>query len=192
VSSAKSTYDNTRGQVILLSAKISFLDRVLVSYGPETTEVRRQLHAAVEEAVRQMWPGNAGLPAKLTPNTRAGDVIYDTIESLSPRDDTQRNLKAQAATLNMEIGQLRMLLLAQSVVSVSKPLLVVVILWLMIIFTCFSLLAPPNPTAKLALIVSALSVASAIFLILEMDRPFGGLISVPSRSMLDALSELGR
>jgi hypothetical protein len=69
-------------------------------------------------------------------------------------------------------------------------LLIVVVLWLVIIFFSFSLLAPPNATATLALLASAGSVAGAIFLILEMDQPFTGLIHISSEPLLNALRQL--
>jgi membrane-bound ClpP family serine protease len=67
---------------------------------------------------------------------------------------------------------------------------VVVVIWLVIIFFSFSLLAPPNATATLALMVSALAVAGAIFLILEMDRPFTGVVRISSEPMQNALKPI--
>jgi hypothetical protein len=80
----------------------------------------------------------------------------------------------------------------QSTVSVSKPMLVVVVLWLVMIFFGFSLIAPSNPTANFALLASALCAAGAIFLILELNRPFGGLMRISSEPMLDVLRQLGK
>ena len=79
----------------------------------------------------------------------------------------------------MEFGQLRSMLTAQSVASISRPMLIVVICWFMLIFLSFSLLAPPNPTATVALIASTLSAA---FRAQQRARP-------PSRSRqkIDAL-----
>jgi hypothetical protein len=54
------------------------------------------------------------------------------------------------------------------------------------------LLAPPNAITNLALMVSALCTAGAIFLIRELDRPFGGLIQISSEPMRNALSNLGK
>jgi hypothetical protein len=189
VSSAKGSYDTTRGQVIQMAAKVAFLDRVLAVYGPDAAEVRTRFRDVVGEAVRQMWPEARGQPAQLAPNPHAGAAIYVAIQQLTPRDDIQRNLKSQASGLALELGQMRTLLLAQSIPSISKPMLVVVVAWLVVIFLSFSLLAPANATANLALIVSALSVAGAIFLILELDRPFGGLIQVSSQPLLAALTQ---
>jgi hypothetical protein len=92
----------------------------------------------------------------------------------------------------VEIGQLRSLLQAQSVPSISGPLLIAVVSWLVVIFLGFSLVAPPNATTTLALVASAFSVACAVLLILELDHPFGGLIRIPSEPMLNALSRLAK
>ena len=102
----------------------------------------------------------------------------------------QAALKAQAAALAVDLAQIRSLLAAQSVPSVSKPMLIILVLWLVIIFLGFSVLAPPNATTLLALTVSALAVSGAIFLILELDEPFGGLIGISSEPMLNALHQI--
>jgi len=95
-------------------------------------------------------------------------------------------------TLITDLGQVRSLLTAQSVPSISTPMLIILVCWLAIIFLGFSVLAPPNATAILALMVSALAVSGAIFLILELDQPFGGLIRISSQPMLNALHQLGK
>jgi hypothetical protein len=92
----------------------------------------------------------------------------------------------------VEFGQIRSMLTAQSVGSISRPMLVVVICWLMLIFLSFSLLSPPTPPVTVALIASTLSVAGAIFLILEMDLPFEGMIRISSEPMIRAISQLGK
>ena len=60
VSSAKGSYDTERSEVIQMAAKVAFFDRVLTNYGPEAAGARAGFHEAVKEAVRQMWPGEAG------------------------------------------------------------------------------------------------------------------------------------
>lgn len=190
VSSAKGSYDTERSEVIQMAAKVAFLDRVLAIYGPEAAEARVGFHDAVKQAVQQMWPEEARQPAQLAPNTQAGNVVYGVVQALSPHDDAQRKLKEQAISVGIDIGQLRSLLAAQSVPSISTPMLIVLVLWLAIIFMGFSTLAPPNVTAIFALIVSAVAVSGAIFLILELDQPFGGVIRISSEPMVNALNQV--
>ena len=130
VASAKSSYDNARNQVIEMAAKVAFLDRVLIGYGPEAGDVRNLLREAIEDTAHRMQPLKANTGSKLTPNTQAGNAIYVAIQRLTPNDEMQRSLKAQATTLAVELGQLRTLLVAESISSISKPLLIVVSFWL--------------------------------------------------------------
>jgi hypothetical protein len=190
ISSAKGSYDSERSQVIQMAAKVSFLDRVLSAYGPETASMRAQFRAAVEARTSEMWPGDAGMPSQLSADAHVGDALYAAIQDLTPRDDVHRALKGQAAALLADLAQLHALLLVQLLPSISTPLLVVVVFWLVVIFLSFSLLAPPNATTALSLFVSALSVAGAIFLILELDRPGSGLIQIPSAPLVNTLKHL--
>lgn len=192
VSSAKGSYDTERSEVIQMAAKVAFLDRVLAVYGPEAAEARTRFHEVVKEAVQRMWPQGVRGRADLTPNTQASGVVYDVVQALSPHDDAQRKLKEQATTLGMELGQLRWLLVAQSVPSISTPMLIILVSWLAIIFLGFSVLAPPKPTPIVALIISGLAVTGAILLILALDHPFGGVIRISSDPMLNAMSQFAK
>ena len=192
VSSAKGSYDTERSEVIQMAAKVAFLDRLLAIYGPEAAEARVRFHDAVKQSVQQIWPEETRQPAQLAPNSQAGNIVYGVVQALSPHDDAQRKLKEQAISVGIDIGQLRSLLAAQSVPSISTPMLIVLVLWLAIIFMGFSTLAPPNVTAIFALIVSAVAVSGAIFLILELDQPFGGVIRISSEPMVNALSQIAQ
>ena len=121
-----------------------------------------------------------------------GEVLYDKIQGLSPKDDVQRSIQAQALSTLMSLGQTRWLLAAQKSNSVSVPMLVVLVAWLTIIFISFGLFAPRNVTVIVSLLVSALSVSGAIFLILEMYSPYAGLIHVSGAPLRAALAHLGQ
>lgn len=192
VSSAKDTYDTERGEIIQMAAKVAFLDRMLSLYGPDATDVRRELHDVVVDAVVHMWPEDRNVPVRLNPNQQAGDAFYVALQRLAPADDTQRELKSQALGLAVELGELRALLVAQSVPSVSTPLLLVVTGWLVVIFFTSSVLAPPNALTTVAAAAAACSVAAAIFLILELDQPFAGVLRISSEPILAVLRHLAR
>jgi len=94
--------------------------------------------------------------------------------------------------LSAELSRLRSLLLEQTGGSIPMPFLVVLVFWLAMLFTSFGLFAPSNATVIGILLVCALSVAGAIFLVLEMDRPFEGLIQISSAPLHNALAHLGK
>jgi hypothetical protein len=189
VSSAKSSYDTERGEVIQMAAKVAFADRVLAMYGPAAADLRTRFHEGVKEAIKGIWSEEAGQSAHMAPNTQTGNALYVGVQSLSPRDDTQKKLKDEASSLATDLVQLRSLLHAQSVASISKPMLIILVSWLVIIFLGFSVLAPSNPTVIFAFIISAIAVSGAIFLILELDQPFAGVLQISSDPLVHALDQ---
>jgi len=190
VSSAKSSFDTARSEVMQMAAKIALLDRVLKLYGPQTADARHALRDSVAEGVRRTWPADGRRPAQLEPNEEMGDAVYAAISRLAPHDDAQRALKTEATTLMVQLAELRTLVRAQAVSSVSKPLLIALVIWLVVIFLGFSLLAPANATNTLALMAGAFSVACAVFIILDLDHPFAGVVRIPSEPMIRTLEHL--
>ena len=192
VASAKGSYDTQRGELIQMSAKVVILDRVLAHYGPEAKEARDLLRRYVVGTLARMWPAEGAGSAQLTPTLSDGETFYEKVQALAPQNDAQRSLQAQALGLGMDLGQTRWLMFQQGDSSISMPLLVVVVFWLAIIFTSFGLFAHPNGLAISVLLISAASVSAAIFLILELDQPFEGLIRISSGPLRSALANLGR
>ena len=190
VSSAKSSFDTARSEVMQMAAKIALLDRVLMLYGPQTADARHALRDSVAEGVRRTWPADGRRPAQLEPNEEMGDAVYVAISRLTPQDEAQRALKTEATTLMVQLAELRTLVRAQAVSSVSKPLLIALVIWLVVIFLGFSLLAPANATNTLALLAGAFSVACAVFIILDLDHPFAGVVRIPSEPMIRTLNHL--
>jgi hypothetical protein len=92
----------------------------------------------------------------------------------------------------LDLGRTRVLLFEQLDSSIPVPFLIVLVFWLAIIFASFGLFAPPNATVIAAFFVCALSVSGALFLILQLDRSFEGLIQVSSAPLRAALAQLGQ
>jgi hypothetical protein len=187
VASAKSYYDTQNSEVTQLAANFVLLDRVLAHYGQETADTRA--------ALRVFLPRLAELFARLdSPGVQKGEgeVILDKIELLSPKDDNQRALKAQATNLAIQIGQIRWLIFEQKTIPVPRPLLLMLICWLTILFISFGLFGPRNLTVLVGLFISALAVSGAIFLILEMYHPDAGLLKVSEAPLRAAMAQLGR
>jgi hypothetical protein len=90
------------------------------------------------------------------------------------------------------LARARLLLIAhQESAPISGVFLVVLVSWLVVLFASFGLFAPRNATVLAALLISAFSVSGAIFLILELDQPFAGVIQISSAPMRNAFVHLG-
>jgi len=191
VASAKGSFDAQSTEITQASANVILLDRLLGHYGPETKEIREDLRSTLAHVLEVMWSENRHGSAQLGTEFTGSEILYEKIHNLSPQNDLQRTLQLQASNLVMNLAQTRWLLFEQGATSVSKPMLIVMLFWLAIIFMSWGLFAPPNATVIATLLVAALSVSSAIFLILEMYSPYSGLIQVSSAPLRAALAQLG-
>jgi len=189
VASAKDSYDAQNNELTQLSANIVLLDRILSHYGPEAQESRELLRSAAARIAARMWHSG---PAGSEPTASGAESIYDKVLHLSPKDDPHRALQSQALSIANNLSQERWLMYEQGSTSVPLPMLVVLVLWLTIIFISFGLFAPTNGTVIASLFVSAMSVSCAVLLILEMYRPFEGLIQISSAPLRAALAHLGK
>jgi len=193
IASAKGSFDTQKSEVTQVAANIVQLDRILARYGAEANEARAVLHRAVlsldkswsEDAARSNWMDSTQVRAEAA-------SFYENIQELTPRNDFQRALQSQALQIALAIGQTRSLLVEQAGSSIPIPFLVVVIFWLAVIFLSFGLFAPRNATVIATLFVCALSVSAAIFLILELDSPFSGLLQISDVPLRNALAHIGK
>jgi hypothetical protein len=196
--SAKSAFDTQNAEVKDIAANVIVLDRTLAHYGPETKEIRDAMRTAVARSVARLWPEeeptaeSAAAPSGGPDSTSAGERIDDAIRALSPQNESQRTLQARASAIAGGILQTRWLLFGQGGNAIQKPLLVVLVFWLSALFISFGLFAPRNATVVTILLVAAISVAGSIFLILEMNQPFTGLLKISSEPLRYALAHLGQ
>ena len=193
VTSAKGSYDTQRAETLQLSGQVVVLDRLLAHYGPEAKEARDVHKRNVANAIDQLWSRDGDGSRRTQLESMAGEILLDKIQQLSPTNDAQRTLHSRAVNMAIEIGpQTRWLFVAQSRRSIPVPLMVAVVFWFCIIFASFGLFAPRNPVVMITLLICALSVSLAIFIILELDQPFEGVIQISSEPLRNALAHLGQ
>jgi hypothetical protein len=139
-----------------------------------------------------IWRDGSRGPATTTPfeTTVAGNAAYDSIRQLSPQDDLQRGLRAQAQDIATDLAKTRASLYQQATATIPMPFLAALVFWLATIFMSFSLFSRLNATVLVVLVVLALSVSTAIFLILAMNDPFAGPLQISSASLRNALGPL--
>jgi len=195
IASAKGSYDAINSGLLQSGSKVILLDRVMAQYGPETKEVRDQLRRTVASVIDQVWSTErTGHIDTKVPDSRTGlESLQDKLLQLSPQNGAQRWLQSRALEVTGDITESRWLLVEQQGISaLPMPFFVMLVSWLVIIFFGFGLLCPRNATVIAVLLVCALSAAGALYLIQELDRPYGGLITVSSAPLQNALAYLGQ
>jgi hypothetical protein len=118
--------------------------------------------------------------------------VQGLLRILTPQTEGQRQLLAQAQQVAGDMSQTRWLLMEEAQNELPLPLLVILIGWLTVFFVSFGLFAPRNATVITVLFVCACSMAAALFLILELNRPLDGFIKVSNAPLRNALEHLDR
>lgn len=191
--SAKSSLDEKEAELRSMAGQVILLDRTIAKYGPETAETRTLLKQILVARINLIWPEeNAGTVEPEALGRGASiERVQDKLLALSPKDDPQRWLQSTALGITRDIDATRWSLFEQIGSGIQWPFLVVVVFWLVAIFASFGLFAPRNASVAVALFIAALSVAGSIYLILEMDQPYSGLVKLSSAPLRTALTELG-
>jgi hypothetical protein len=182
IAAAKGSFDTQSTQIKQITADLILLDNILAQYGPEARTIREQMRGSVSAFADQLW--------REKQNGVTGPFEPNAIQKLAPQDDLQRALQSRAAQLSNDLAQTRLMLFVESDNLVPAPFLAILVFWLVIIFASFSLFSPVNGTVFACLSLFALSAACAIFLILELSRPFTGLLMISSTPLRNALGPL--
>jgi hypothetical protein len=192
ISSTRGAYEEKRNQVIRMTADLIELDILLRDFGAAGRPVRQAMRDAVAPMIDGIWRGHAGAPrpdADAVPDAGTEQILAG-IEQLPTLTDGQGARRERAIALGLELAQIQFILFSQPANAISTPFITIVVLWLTFVFGTFTLSAPPNFLIGVVLMVAALSAASAIFLILDLDRPFGGMLQIPAASLRSALPPL--
>ena len=195
IASAKGTFDTMTNDLRQTGSRIVLLDRVMAEYGPETREARDLLRDGLASVLQRIWPEeshNVEITTVRQPGNEL-EMLQNRLRQLSPQNDSQRWLQTRALQVSGDLAEGRWLLIARvGQSSIPGPFLVVLVCWLTIIFATFGLFSPRNGTVIIVMIICALSAAAALFLILELDQPYAGLIKVSSAPLQNALALLGK
>ena len=194
IASANSSYDQQKNELNTLSANIVLLDRTLEFYGPEAKAARDALRDAVRKTHDRIWSPDGVRPELLTSTEtqRFAKANIERFLSLSPKTDAERVMLSRAIRISDSITQTRLLMSAQLGSAIAWLFLTVLIFWICALFFGFGLFARFNATVTLALLIGALSVACAIFLILELNDPYHGLLRISDEPLRTAISEIDR
>ncbi len=193
VSATKGTFDEQSGTIKDVAAQVAMVDRTLFLYGKEAEPARAQLRHLTQSILTQIWPtdksGHVDFSGGQSRHT--GEQLFEAISKLEPTTDTQRMLKSRAQDILTYMGQLRQKLVVNDERSIPPPLLIVLGVWQAVLFAGFGLLTPRNATAITVIVICMLSVSGALFIVMELDRPFSGIVRVSDAPLQVVASHLG-
>ena len=190
IASAKGSFDLKTNQIRQMTATIILLDGLLAQYGPEATPLRIGLRQSIQPMVDRIWH-EQGIDKPVHFESSAQALAFESeLGRLTPNNDAQRSLQSRAVTAFTQGAQTRLLLFAQAGGSIPTPFLIILVFWLSAIFVSFTLFGQTNLVVMASLFLCALSFAGAIFLVLELDSAFTGLMGISSSTLRNALVPL--
>lgn len=194
LSSAKVSFDTINAETTEAGARIIVLDQVLDRYGPESKPVREELRTEVATRIQSIWPdAKIVVPASVTLTKGKGmRVLQDKLSELTPANDNQRALLAQAQQITGDLVMARWLVIEQSRTFLPSVFYGILVFWITMLFIGIGLFAPANKTVLIALFLCNFSLSAAVFLIEEMSHPLDGMVKVSSAPMQEALEYLNQ
>ncbi len=192
IATAKSAYDPKDTNMRAFATDMIVLDATLRDYGDGALAARRALRDYANKLLHDVWPDRPSSPY-LIANEEGFQSLqraWEDIRALKATNEDQQRLVNAAVTMSVALLRQRWLLIEQSGPSVHATLIVILVAWIVAIFVSFGMNAPRNPTVHVAFLICALAMGSAIFLILELDRPFEGLLRISSRPVASAVANI--
>ena len=183
------------------------LDQCLRNYGPESDATRELLRRYTAAVIASTWPNETMSTGDYTPTTaspvssrgmespKLGELLNRigiTINELEPRDTFHQQVATNCRLRFQALVQARWLIIEQAHPTISRPFYLVLTFWLAVVFACFGLSAPHGTFVIAVMALCAVSITSAVYVILDMDTPFTGLLVISSQPMRNALADISR
>ena len=194
INSARTSFESDRASVVEIAADILVIDRALAQYGDQAKPARDALRGFLEAAIEGMTLYEHRIDAEAVTQAPMPHMaqLQTSLLALVPTTEAQRWLMARALTISGELERARVLFAERGTGSISPAFLLVLTAWLAMLYVALALFAPSNATATLTAFGSALAFAAGIFLILELDTSFSGVIRLSRDPLVKTLELLGR
>ena len=169
-------------------------DQALAQYGPEAKPIRDKWKEGLERSYELFWGSEYVDPEQLTVATAMKTLqpMKDALQALDAKTPEQKAAVASANSHFAQIELTRLLMSLQLATPFSKHLLIIVVFWSFFLFCGFGLLSRQNFTTLAALAFGAFAVASAIFLILELSRPYDGVFRISPAALEETMAAIDK
>ena len=203
-SSAKAHFDANRVSLDRYGIDLISLDQRLREFGPAADPARILLRAYTAAALADTWPNEPAPPGDYPRKphaARPGSLESDELGSmlllldrriaeLVPTDSLQRQVGPLLSARMSETLHQRWALVASAQATITWPFMMVMALWLVLVFGLFGLTSPANGLVYATIAAAALSVSLAAWLILDLDAPLSGVLSISSEPLRFALAHM--
>ena len=187
------------------AANLTQLDGCMRDFGPELSEQRQQLHGYTAAVIASTWPEEPRPTEVNYPDTSQFPLVGEApaltgvmngigiaLAALQPQDPLHQALATRCKDIFANVTAARWTVIEDTQGSLSEPFAGVLMFWLTMMFLSFGLQAPRNSLSFCIVAIAIASVISVVFVILDLDLPYGGIFGISSHSMRLALADMLR
>ncbi|MDL2408667.1 hypothetical protein PY650_24090 [Rhizobium calliandrae] len=205
LASVKASFDTTDRDRRMYAASLAAFDQCLQGYGAETAAMRAVLREYTAGVIASTWPDEEKPTGVVLPDlagvARVGEDrtlkalitgVGLSLAALDPKDAFHQNQLAACRLSFDDVMHRREAVIEDAQGTMSGLFSRVLMFWLMLVFISFGLQARHNRFTVVAIGIGALAISTVIFVIADLDKPYGGVFGIPSTSMRNALEDMLR
>jgi hypothetical protein len=204
LSTARSFLDASNRDRSDYAAQLANLDQCLRNLGTPMEPTRARLRQYTAAVIASTWPNEPmpivdGMPDVRGMPRRGEDVTLsglvnriglDIDSFVPPPEDANK-----ASRCRVRFGSLleaRWNVIEDTHVPTGKPFIAIIAFWLALVFLSLGLQIPRRRMPLIVLTVGVLSIASVMFVIADLNLPYGGVFGISSSAMRQALADMSR
>jgi hypothetical protein len=187
---AYGVFNTQQTELETIAARALEFDLEMRQYGPEADRAREILRRDLVWAHEQFWGTEESMAMAYDASFKAMGDMNSFFDSLDPETPAQKQLLGDARHNYSFIGENRLLMSLQAETPIAWPLIYAVTAWSCLMFGGMGLLSRPNATTVTVLVLGAASVALAMFLILELSKPYTSSLRVSPFALEQAIVQL--
>lgn len=191
---AKNSFDHASKIAVDTAVRLVSIDRVLANLGDQAKPLRRQLKQAAEDWIARIKSPEGDVHADLRAVERGKQLeeMVKAIQRLETTSEAQAANHDRAVDLAVDIMHDRWVLKTERAASTPTVFLLVLLAWLALEFFIFGLFATPNTAITVATFLGAAMVASAFFLVLDLEGPMTGPMRISTENLERAVAIMGQ
>lgn len=201
--SSKAHFDEISDSYRRMAAELTILDSQLRLVGDDATPVRAQIRGYLAAVIASTWPDEPAPSGQYLRGLRPGQSESAALTSLLRDTETQILLlrtqhPQQTDLLSVVLSHFSALtgarwhLIETDHPTIPQAFYILMLFWTALMFVGFGLCAPHNRVVAVTVMICALSLASVIYVMLELDDPSNGLIAISSDPLRAALADMDR
>lgn len=190
INSSKNTFETLDSNVHVYATQLILFDRSLEFYGDETVGVHKSLVTYVEHAIADPSRADDALQHRRNDAEQRLTQVGNDLNALQAAEPAQARLLEDLRQQYRSIVEKRWMIVEQQAGVIPAPVIGMLVAWLTLIFASFGYRAPKNAVVLIMFNASSLLIAISIYLVLDMDSPFTGLIQISDAPLHRALAEM--